>query len=1132
MQNKMIEGRKCFTGSFLVLSLLVFYSCQNSKSSSEPQLFTQLTSTETNIDFTNTLTYDEEFNIYTYRNFYNGGGVAIGDVNNDGLVDIYFTGNMAPNRLYLNLGDFKFLDVTEEAGVAGQRAWSTGATMADVNGDGLLDIYVCNSGDVKGDNKQNELYINQGVSTESGKEFPSVRFEEQAEAYGLADGGYGTHAAFFDYDKDGDLDVYLLNNSYRSIFDFNLQKEQRPIRDSLGGDKFFRNDLIPPPGQAKGSFTDVSEEVGIYGSEIGFGLGVTVGDVNKDGWQDIFVCNDFFERDYLYINQGDGTFQEELEDQINALSVASMGADMADLNNDAYPEIFVTEMLPEQEDRYKTKMTFEDWSRYQYNLENGYYHQFTRNVLQLNNGNNTFSEIGRLAGIEATDWSWGALIADYDNDGASDLYISNGLYQEILDQDYINYVSNEEVVRQVVTQEGVNYKELIDIIPSNPIENYMYKNKGNMQFTNVAAEWGLGIPSHSNGSVYADLDNDGDLDLVVSNVNSEAFVFKNETDYYYPNYHYLKVELKGTQANPYAVGANVTLKAGGKTFYRENNPVRSFQSSVDPRLHFGLGTIDRIDTLIVYWPNNQQTIQTDVAVDQFLVIDQKTVSTEPASAGKVKSGKLPFQDITTTLNWGYTHRENEFSDFDRDWLIYHMVSTEGPKTAVADVNGDGLDDFFIGGAANAPAALFVQKPDGSFASTNEALFRQEAGSEDLDCLFFDADGDGDQDLYVARGGNEFLVTKQLLVDQLYLNDGQGNFSRSPQFLPTSKMESSSCVEAADYDQDGDLDLLVGIRLVPGYYGVPGNAYILQNDGKGRFSNVTPEIAPDLDRIGMVTDVRWLDYDQDEDLDFVVIGDWMPITFFENKSGQFRKATKVLSDKKTHGWWNAMEMADFDQDGDMDIILGNHGLNSRFAASAKKPISMYVNDFDDNGKPEQIICQYNGEESYPLVLRHDLVRQLPGLKKKYLKYHDYKEQTIEDLFSAEQLRKSVVKEVYNLQSSILINNGNGTFQMEALPLPAQFSPVYGICVEDVDQDGKLDVLLGGNLYGVKPEVGRYDASYGLWLKGNGDGTFQPIRTRDSGLNLEGQVRDLEKLEVNGRRLLLVAKNNEPMQVYEY
>lgn len=1117
-----------------VLAIAVTMSaCQGpGDQGAEPPLFTRMPAEETNIHFSNDLSYDREFNIYTYRNFYNGGGIAIGDINNDGLVDIYFTGNMESNRLYLNLGDFRFADITDQAGVAGQRAWSTGATMADVNGDGWLDIYVCNSGDVAGDNKQNELYINQGISSETEEEFPSVRFEEQAEEYGLADAGYGTHAAFFDYDKDGDLDVYLLNNSYRSIFDFNLQKEQRTIRDSLGGDKFFRNDLFAEGGNSQRRFVDVSEEVGIYGSEIGFGLGVTVGDVNKDGWQDIFVCNDFFERDYLYINQGDGTFEEELEDQINSLSVASMGADMADLNNDAYPEIFVTEMLPEQEDRYKTKMTFEDWSRYQYNLQNGYYHQFTRNVLQLNNGNGTFSEIGRFAGVEATDWSWGALIADYDNDGLSDLYISNGLYQEILDQDYINFVSNEEVVRQVVTQEGVNYKELIDIIPSNPIANYAYKNQGDMQFTNVAEAWGLAIPSHSNGSVYADLDNDGDLDLVVSNVNDKAFVFRNETQEYYPQHHYLKVELKGGKANPYAVGAKVTLKAGGQTFYRENNPVRSFQSSVDPRLNFGLGKIERIDSLIVDWPNQQRTVQTNIEVDQFLIIDQNTAPQKPVSEPAGKSGEKLFREITATLSWGYTHRENKFADFDRDWLIYHMVSTEGPKTCVGDVNGDGRQDFFIGGAAGSPGAMFIQQPDGSFARSSEGVFKQEAGAEDLDCTFFDADQDGDLDLYVARGGNEFVIDKQTLVDQLYLNDGTGTFSRSPQFLPTSKLESSSCVEAGDYDQDGDLDLFVGIRMVPGYYGVPGDGYILENDGTGKFRNVTAEIAPDLDRIGMVTDARWLDYDQDGDLDLIVIGDWMPIVILENRNGTFTRKDRAIKDPKTHGWWNALATGDFDGDGDTDILLGNHGLNSRFAASPDKPISMYVNDFDDNGTPEQIICQYNGEESYPLVLRHDLVRQLPELKKKYLKYHDYKEQTIEDIFSPEQIRTSVQKEVYQLASSLLLNNGDGSFSLETLPLPAQYSPVYGIWVEDIDGDGNLDALLGGNLYGVKPEVGRYDASYGLMLKGNGDGTFQPVRTKETGLNVRGQVRDIDQLVVDGRRLLIVAKNNEPMQVFEY
>ena len=578
--------------------LLLIVGCEGpaSEKSAGPHLFTLLPADETGIDFINQLDFNKDFNIYTYRNFYNGGGVAIGDVNRDGLVDLFLTANMYPNKLYLNKGNFQFEDITQEAELGGLGAWSTGATMADVNGDGWLDIYVCNSGDVAGDNKQNELFLNPGTW-----ENESVApFTESAEEYGIADKGYGTHASFFDYDKDGDLDLYLLNNSFRSIFDFNLKKNQRPIRDELGGDKFFRND--------NGTYTDISEEAGIYGSEIGFGLGITVGDVNRDGWLDMFVSNDFFERDYLYINQGDGTFTEDLENQIQSLSVASMGADMADINNDGFPEIFVTEMLPEGEERYKTKMTFENWDKYKLNVDNGYYHQFTRNVMQLNNGDGTFSEIGRLAGIEATDWSWGALMADYDNDGLKDLYVSNGLSKDIIDQDFIQFISNEEFVRQVVSKEGVDYQKLIDTIPSTRIPNYLYKNYGDLQFKNLAEEWGLATPSHSNGSAYADFDNDGDLDLVVNNVDMPAFLYRNEADSLLPNHHYLKVELIGTGHNQYAIGANVTVKAGGESFYIENVPIRGFQSSVDYRPNFGLGEISKVDSLIVRWPDDQMSI--------------------------------------------------------------------------------------------------------------------------------------------------------------------------------------------------------------------------------------------------------------------------------------------------------------------------------------------------------------------------------------------------------------------------------------------------------------------------------------------------------------------------------------------
>lgn len=1109
-----------------IIGFLLLFSCQEEEKTKAPVLFDLVDPAQSGINFTNELTYDKDFNIYTYRNFYNGGGVAVGDINNDGLVDLYFTANMQKNRLFLNQGNFKFKDITDEAGVGGEKAWSTGVTISDVNGDGWLDIYVCNSGDLRGDNKQNELFINQGIDTTSTDK--TIRFKEEAEKYNLADRGYGTHAVFFDYDKDGDLDAYLLNNSYRSIFDFNRMKNQRPVRDELGGDKLFQNN--------DGIFKDVSEEAGIYGSEIGFGLGVTVGDVNRDGWLDIFVSNDFFERDYLYINNHDGTFTEDLENEMRSLSVASMGADMADINNDGYPEIFVTEMLPEHEDRFKTKMTFENWDTYQYNLKNGYYHQFTRNVLQLNQGDGSFSEIGRFSGVEATDWSWGALIADFDNDGFKDLFVANGLYKDIIDQDYIRFVSNEEIVKQVVSQEGVNYKKLIDTIPSTPIPNYMFKNKDGLSFENKAKEWGLDTPSHSNGAVYADLDNDGDLDLVVNNVNAQAFVYRNQSEVLIDGNHYLKIQLKGAGKNPFAIGANVTLKAKDKFFYQENIPVRGFQSSIDQRLNFGLGNINLIDSVIVQWPSGRISKQINITAGQTLIIQQPEDESEQnngmvtAPTENVDAQKI-FKEITSEISWNYSHRENQFVDFDRDRLLYHMMSTQGPKICSGDINGDGLEDFFVGGAANSAAALFQQNIVGGFERTNQDLFFADRGGEDQDCIFFDADNDNDLDLYVARGGNEFLSTSSLMVDQLYLNDGNGIFSRSPQYLPTFKFEFTSCVQACDYDQDGDQDLFVGIRAIPGYYGAPASGYLLNNDGQGHFRNATSQIAPQLSNIGMITDAIWIDYDQDGDQDLIIVGEWMPITIFNNEQGRLTIAEKAVPDK-TEGWWNCLRAADFDHDGDLDLVIGNHGLNSRFNASPEKPLSLYVNDFDQNGTPEPVITQYNGEKAFPLTLRHDLVMQMPALKKKYQLYTDYKEQTIEDVFTAEQIKSSIQRKVYRLESAYLENKGNGTFDLTPLPSPAQFSPNYGILLQDFDRDGNLDILLGGNLYGVKPEVGRYDANYGLFLKGKGDNTFLPEFSKESGFRTIGEVRDLTLVKAGNRDLILVAKNNDEMQVFEF
>ena len=1090
----------------LVASLL---SCVSPKKEKGSTLFTEIGSEQSGINFVNALPFDKDFNIYTYRNFYNGGGVALGDVNNDGLIDVYLSSNLKANKLFLNKGNFRFEDITEKAGVAGTRAWSTGVTMADVNGDGWIDIYVCNSGDIKGDNKQNEFFINNGDLT----------FTERGETYKIADPGYTTHAAFFDYDKDGDLDLYILNNSYTAIGSFNLRKNERPKRDVQGGDKLMRND--------GDHFSDVSEVAGIYGSVIGFGLGVTIGDIDKDGWPDIYVSNDFFERDYLYINNRDGTFKECLPDQIRSISGASMGADLADINNDSYPDIFVTEMLPHEDARLKTVTTFENWDRYQYNLQNDYYHQFTRNMLQFNNGDGSFSEIGRLCGVEATDWSWGALLFDMDNDGLKDIFVANGIYQDLTNQDYLRYVSNEEVVKSIVSGKTVDYKRLIEAIPSVPIPNFAFQNLGNFNFADRAKEWGMGTPSFSNGSAYGDLDNDGDLDLVINNVNSPASVLRNETDQLLPQNHYLKFELKGVGKNTFAFGTKITITHKASTFYIEQMPIRGFESSMDPRPNIGLGKIDTVEQILIEWPDGKGQLLVNIPTNQTLHLDQRDgVSLIP----KVKKESPVFERPLDNLI-SFIHVENEFVDFDRDPLIYQMLSSEGPRMSKGDINGDGREDVYIGGAKDQPGALFVQTPVGSFKRTNEMLLEKDKVSEDMGSLFFDADGDGDQDLYVCSGSNEFSSSSTALSDRLYMNDGRGNLTKSPQILPVSRFESTSTVKATDYDQDGDLDLFVGVRLLPFSYGMPVNGYILTNDGRGNFQDVSQQIAPGLQNLGMITDAAWADVDGDNDEDLLVVGEFMPVKVFINEVGKFIDQTVQSGLGKSNGWWNRLEAADVDKDGDIDFVIGNHGKNSRFRASLNKPVCMYVNDFDQNGTIEQLICTYNGDKSYPMALRHDLVSQVPSLKKKYLKYENYKNQTITDIFSPEQLKGALKLEAYEFSTSILINDGKGKFTLKALPVEAQFAPVFGIELADFDMDGSTDILLGGNFYKSKPEVGRYDASYGLLLQGNGKGDFTSRSARESGIRIEGEVRDIISMRAGKETLILVARNNEAIVTYK-
>jgi hypothetical protein len=1072
-------------------------------------LFYELPPDSTGVNFINKLTFDKVFNIYTYRNFYNGGGVGLGDLNNDGLIDIYLVSNQGPNKLYLNKGDFKFEDITDKAGVAGTKAWSTGVSFADVNGDGWLDIYLCNSGDIKGDNKENELFINNHDLT----------FTESALTYGVADKGFTTHAVFFDYDKDNDLDLYILNNSFQAIGSFNLRKNQRPQRDPLGGDKLLRND--------NGKYVDVSEQAGIYGSVIGFGLGVTVGDVDNDGWSDIYVSNDFFERDYLYVNNHDGSFREVLTEQMKSISGASMGADLADINNDGNLDIFVTEMLPQSNARLKTVTTFENWDRYQYSVTNDYHHQFTRNMLQLNNGNSTFSEIGRFSGVEATDWSWSALMFDMDNDGLKDIFVANGIYQDLTDQDYLQYISNEDVVRSIISGNGVDYKKLVELIPSTPVPDFAFHNEGNLQFRNMADEWGLGKPNFSNGAAYGDLDNDGDLDLVINKVNDVASVIRNQTDRIKSQNHYLKFELTGLRSNTFAIGTRIEILHKEKSFVIEQMPNRGFESSVDPRLNVGLGDIDIVDLVRVQWPDGKITTLGKVRTNQVLKLRQAD-AVEAKQIAQPSTTQRIFEHLQTPPVM-HRHQENAFVDFDRDKLVYHMLSTEGPGFAKGDVNGDGLEDFYIGGSKNESRSLYLQQADGTFRQSAQEVFEADRTSEDVASLMFDADNDNDLDLYVCSGSNEFSSVSPALADRLYINDSKGNFSKSPQYLPTTTFESSSCVKAADYDSDGDLDLFIGIRSQTFAYGVPMNGYLLNNDGKGIFTNVSATTAPGLKGVGMITDASWSDIDGDKDFDLIIVGDYMPVSVFVNEAGKFLNKTELWGLGKSNGWWNKIEAADLDKDGDVDFVVGNHGLNSRFRASSERPVSMFVKDFDENGSIEQIITSYIEDKNYPILLRHDLISQLPSLKKKYLKYESFKDQTITDIFSEKELKDALKLNAYQLASGIFINQ-SGKFEFKTLPMEAQFSTVHAICIDDFDKDGNVDILVGGNLYGVKPQAGRYDASYGAFLKGNGRGNFNAVSAQESGLDLDGQIRQIVRIKSAKSELLGVVRNNDTMEFF--
>jgi hypothetical protein len=1099
--------------SFLFCVILILSLACTKNKPAEAVLFETLPTTVTGIDFVNRITDDKEFNIFNYRNFYNGGGVAIGDINNDGLSDVFVTSNLEKNRLYLNKGNFRFEDITDKAGVGGKQAWSTGVTLADINGDGFIDIYVCNSGNIKGDGRENELFINNG----------NLTFTEKAADFGLNDRGFSTHAAFFDYDRDGDLDVYLLNNSFTPIGRLGYQN-LRNQRDNLGGDKLFRND--------NGKwFTDVSGYAGIYGSLIGFGLGITIGDINNDNWPDIYISNDFHERDYLYVNQKNGTYKEMLEDCFGHISLSSMGADIADINNDGNLDIFVTDMLPGDDHHLKMTSTYEGHDLQKLKLSQGYYYQYMRNMLHLNNGDETFSEIGQLAGVHATDWSWGALIFDMDNDGLKDIFVANGINRDLTDQDYISFLGDAGNIEMLMEKKQFNFQEFISIIPSRPIPNYAFRNSGNLQFTNTAQQWGLGEPGFSNGSAYGDLDNDGDLDLIVNNVNSPLSVFRN-TSIEKDSTNYIRVKLKGSAGNINGIGTKVYVHTNKGTQYLQQMPNRGFQSSVDHVLVFGLGKQSQIDSLEVIWPDDQKQVLTQVKANQELVLEHKTADKQFKPAPPVNLAEKPMTDITSQVSLTYRHQESDFVDYNRDALLKQMYSTQGPALATSDINGDGLEDVFFGGAKDKKSVLYTQTPQGTFREISMPVFEADSSSEDVAAVFFDADGDKDQDLFVVTGSNEFTPDDERLIDRLYLNDGKGNFTKDLRFPAIA--ESGSCVAPADFDGDGDIDLFVGSRLIPGQYGYNPYQYLFVNDGTGNFKNMSKRYIPNIRELGMVTSAVWADIDKDNFPELLLVGDWMPVTIFKNVRGNRLDKITDPALATSSGWWNTIYPTDVDQDGDTDFVLGNLGINSRLKASNEQPAELYVHDYDANGSVEQIItCYAEDGKSYPMVLKADLQKRLPMVKKKFVKFSDYAGKGIKEVFTAEELQGATIKKVNNPHTSILLNNGNAKFDLQPLPVEAQFSPVYGIQAIDYNEDGMTDLLLTGNFYEVLPEIGRYDANYGLILKGTGQGKFEAVLSKDSGFFVKGQVRAIREIRgANNQQLLILAKNNDSVQVYAY
>ena len=1076
-----------------VISLTAVTCRSNPKKESKAQtLFSLLSPTQTNVHFTNTLTEGLNTNVLMYEYFYNGGGVATGDVNGDGLQDIYFSANMTDNALYLNQGNFEFKEVAQAAGVPGRPGpWKTGITMADVNGDNKLDIFLCYSGKINGQKRIPQLFINEGNDSNG-----IPQFKDETALYGLNDSMFCNQAYFFDYDRDGDLDVLFINHNPTRLTNLTDASIHELINqhDKERGTRLFRND--------HNHFTDVTKGSGIVNSILSYNLSAGIADVNGDGWPDIYISNDYIVPDYLYINNGNGTFTDKLNGAIAHTSQFSMGNNIADINNDCLPDIFTLDMLPEDNHRQKMLFAPDNYAVFDMTVRAGFHNQYMRNMLQLNNGNGTFSEIGQLAGISNTDWSWSPLFADYDNDGWKDLFITNGYLRDYTNMDFLMYMGNQ----LQSAQNGVRREQLLDIVqhmPSSEVKNYLFKNEQNFSFSNMNNSWGIDSFSNSNGAAYVDLDNDGDLDLVVNNINKPAFIYRNESNT--QKNHFLEIRLEGNGGNTQGLGAKIYLSNNGKQQYEEQMPARGFQSSVSPVMHFGLGKDSIVDSLQIIWLSGKMQVVKNLKANQLF-----TLKEEEATTPYPKPPSLPplFEEVRSPFS--FEDSLISTNDFNRQPLLINPLSYAGPCLVKGDVNADKLDDVYVGGGSGQSGQLYLQQPDGSFIQKHQSAFSFDKASEDVDGLFFDANGDGFNDLYIVSGGyDNYQPDDSLLQDRLYFNDGKGNFIKDDKALPVMRV-SKSCARVADINGDHFPDLFVGGRVIPGQYPVLPQSFLLINDGKGHFTDATASMAPSLQHIGMVTDAAWLDLNGDNKQDLLLVGEWMPVTVFINTNGKLQNKTSDYFDQEYSGWWNKLSVADFNNDGKPDLLIGNLGLNTQCKVSNKEPADLYVKDFDKNGTIEPILCFYIQGKSYPFLSRDEVVGQINGMSKKFNRYQDYADATLQTVFSQEQLKGASHLTANILTTSLFERGSDGKFHLQNLPVQAQFSPVFTITPFDYDNDGNEDVLLCGNINHARLRFGNYDANYGMLLKGDGKGHFAYIGQPLSGFNVKGNTRSVIKV----------------------